>query len=209
MDALKYITKKYNLDVIQEMPIEIPNVGREDLANWFNELNFNYGVEVGVAAGEYSEILLKANPNLKLTGVDAWIPYTGYNDYKKQSTLDKLETQARGLRTIYDNYSVMKALSVAAMNGFSDDSLDFCYIDSNHKEPYISQDIEGWYKKVKKGGILAGHDYTKSKKTNFDVVEAVNKFTKENINIWFVLGEFKHKKGDIRDSSRSWVIIKK
>ena len=40
-----------------------------------------------------------------------------------------------------------------------DESLDFVYIDANHAYDWVVQDIELWYPKVKKGGILWGHDY--------------------------------------------------
>src|SRR6185369_12252247 len=59
------------------MPIEVPTFHRNDLAQLFAELGFNRGVEVGVAEGNYSEVLLKANPNLHLLLVDPWHAYSG------------------------------------------------------------------------------------------------------------------------------------
>ena len=50
MKTLDYVIKKFNLDVGKPSPIEIPNVGRNDLPHWLHELNFKTGVEVGVAA---------------------------------------------------------------------------------------------------------------------------------------------------------------
>jgi len=38
------------------------------------------------------------------------------------------------------------------------DNVDFVYIDGNHKYEYVKQDMEMYYKKVKKGGVLGGHD---------------------------------------------------
>jgi len=204
-----FILDKYSFSLDARMPLEIPNVDRETLAKWFCELGFNYGVEVGVAAGEYSEIIMKANPNLRLTGVDSWAPYKGYRDYQKESTLQLLEEQARERLEPYENYVFMKAFSMEAKELFNDNSLDFVYLDANHHNPFVTQDIEEWYKKVRPGGILAGHDYVKSRNVRVDVVEAVNKFTEKNdIDVWFVLGEFKHKKGELRDSARSWLIVK-
>ena len=46
MNTLKYILKKYGLRLSER--IEIPNVGRDNLASLFSELNFKVGVEVGV-----------------------------------------------------------------------------------------------------------------------------------------------------------------
>lgn len=37
--------------------------------------------------------------------------------------------------------------------------LDFVYIDGNHNYEYVKKDIELYYPKIRKGGIIGGHDY--------------------------------------------------
>lgn len=49
-------------------------------------------------------------------------------------------------------------MGIAAMPSIPDGSLDFVYIDGNHSEEYVRQDIRLWWPKVKIGGMLAGHD---------------------------------------------------
>lgn len=44
---------------------------------------------------------------------------------------------------------------------FKDESLDFVYIDGNHSFQHVVNDLCEWEKKVKVGGIVAGHDYIK------------------------------------------------
>lgn len=39
-------------------------------------------------------------------------------------------------------------------------SLDFVFIDANHAYAPVFYDIKAWLPKVKKGGYLAGHDFT-------------------------------------------------
>src|SRR3989338_5085864 len=143
------------------LPIEIPNVGRDTLANWLQELNFKIGVEVGVADGEYSEILCEANPQMKLYGVDPWIPYKGYRDYTRTSTFSRLYEEANSRLAEKTNYWFIKEFSLDAVKKFADNSLDFVYIDANHQDPYVTQDITAWQGKVWPGGILAGHDYAR------------------------------------------------
>src|SRR3990167_2586408 len=72
MTTLEFILKKYNLNVDRQYMVNIPNMGRNNLAELFAELNFNIGAEIGVWRGEYSEILCKANPNLHLFSIDSW-----------------------------------------------------------------------------------------------------------------------------------------
>lgn len=38
-------------------------------------------------------------------------------------------------------------------------SLDFAYIDAQHHFEAIREDIELWYPKIRRGGILSGHDF--------------------------------------------------
>ena len=42
---------------------------------------------------------------------------------------------------------------------FAPESVDFVYIDANHSYTYVRDDIQTWLPKVKKGGIIGGHDY--------------------------------------------------
>jgi predicted O-methyltransferase YrrM len=56
-------------------------------------------------------------------------------------------------------YKDMKMTSMEAVKNFEDESLDFVFIDGSHEYKDIKDDIIHWLPKVKKGGILAGHDY--------------------------------------------------
>lgn len=216
MNTLDYILNKYALvfDDKTRMPVEIPNVGRANLADWLHELNFQVGVEVGVAAGEYSEILCKANPQMKLYGVDPYLAYRGYRDYQRESTFNRLLGQAEQRLSHRPNFEFIKELSLDALGRFADNSLDFVYIDANHQDPYVKQDITEWHKKVRSGGIIAGHDYGRlMDKDGITVIHnvrgAVRSFTSDNhIRPWFVLGTTRFKREEIRDHPRSWMWVK-
>lgn len=210
MKALDFLAKKYKLDLTAPSPIEIPNVGRDNLASWLRELKFKKGVEVGVAEGEYAEILCKANPQMEISGIDPFAPYKGYRDYTKASTLNQFYKQAVKRLSKYPNYHIIRDLSVKALTKFTDNSVDFVYIDANHEEPYITQDIAGWSKKVKPGGIIAGHDYIRRRSViPWDVKSAVQKYVKQHqIRPWFILGTRAKIPGMIRDKHRSWMWVK-
>lgn len=215
MDTQQYILDKFGLSYDQDSPmlIEIPNVGRNDLAKLLHELDFKTGVEVGVAAGEYSEILAKTNPQMKLYGIDPYVSYKGYRDYQRQSTFAKLYQAAHQRLDGFTNFEFVPEFSQGALRQFDDNSLDFVYIDANHQDPYITEDIIGWVAKVRQGGIIAGHDYTKLKDNTGDVVHnvrgAVNDFTlKHNIKPWFVIDFFHPAKVGVKDSVSSWFWVK-
>jgi hypothetical protein len=66
--------------------------------------------------------------------------------------------------------SVLKSPSLAAAKQFEDASLDFVYLDACHEEASVAADIKAWLPKVKVGGVLCGHDFTREW---FSVVRAV------------------------------------
>lgn len=201
-----------NLNEHRRMPIEIPNIGRDGFAGVLAELGFNVGAEVGVEQGVYSETLLKANPNLILYCVDAWKAYRGYRDHTTDSKLQRFyETTVQRLAPYEGRFNIIRAFSMEAVKAIPDRSLDFVYIDANHDLMNCVQDIHQWSKKVKIGGIIAGHDYADQKKpTNMHVYEAVHAYTRAYaISPWFVLGTKAIVDGVIRDEARSWFWINK
>lgn len=217
--TLKYILDKYgvvtNLDNAK-MPLEIPNVGRDQLAELFAELNFTHGVEIGVEQGAYSEVLCKANPKLHLCGIDPWVGYRGYKEFN--ATMGPNYEAAKKRMAPY-NCTLVREFSAKAAEAFEDDSLDFVYIDGNHNLVNVVNDIDVWLRKVRVGGIIAGHDYSKQrlkddkgrrvKNITHHVVSAVNAFTESyGVHPWFVLGRKEKVPGEIRDKNRSWLIVK-
>jgi hypothetical protein len=40
-----------------------------------------------------------------------------------------------------------------------DDFFDFVYLDGNHSEVMVAQELRAFWPKVKKGGLLCGHDF--------------------------------------------------
>lgn len=57
------------------------------------------------------------------------------------------------------NLSFLRMESVQAVKTFADESVDFVFIDADHDYEHCAEDIRNWSKKLKPGGILAGHDY--------------------------------------------------
>lgn len=55
--------------------------------------------------------------------------------------------------------NVIKGSSHDMAHKYENESLDFCFIDASHEYEDVKKDIELYLPKVKRGGILAGHDY--------------------------------------------------
>ena len=212
MGTLEYILQKYRIpNIAGGMPIEIPDMNREDLAVLFAEFKFNIGAEIGVESGLYSKTLLDANPNLKLFSIDAWRAYRGYRDHTSQQKLDRFYQETQELLSKYgDRSEIWKNSSAEALPYIRDNSLDFVYIDANHAFYNVAHDIHNWLKKVKVGGIISGHDYKKHKPgVNIHVKQVVQAYTDSYfVRPWFVVGAQAKHEGWKRDDSRSWFWIK-
>ncbi|MBI4058106.1 class I SAM-dependent methyltransferase [Candidatus Microgenomates bacterium] len=172
MNTLDFILNKYNLTLDQVSPIYLNFSRWTELPNLFKELGFTIGAEVGVELGAFSKYLIQDNPKLKLYCIDSWKEY-GLNDGKSQRRLDDYYERAKIKLAPY-NCEIIKAFSMDAVKQFTDESLDFVYIDAAHDYDSIKEDIEHWSKKVRKFGIVSGHDYFIFKSGNDGVVKAVN-----------------------------------
>lgn len=54
---------------------------------------------------------------------------------------------------------------------------DYIYLDGDHRYKNISEELEAYWKKVKRGGILSGHDFSSAVP---GVVQAVTEFVIRN-----------------------------
>ena len=89
---------------------------------------------------------------------DYKVPETGRIPSHDQTFLDA-EALFLGRTKDIKNIVKIRKTSVEAAQDFPDASLDAVYIDAEHDEDSVRQDIKTWRKKIKLGGILSGHDY--------------------------------------------------
>lgn len=189
--------------------VEIPGQTRNMFALLLAQLGLRRGAEIGVEAGLYSEVLCQSIPGLELYCVDAWKAYSGYRDHTSQSVMEDLYWKAsRRLRGY--GAEIVREFSMDAVKHFNDNTLDFVYIDGNHEFRHVVDDICEWTKKVRPGGIVAGHDYIRRKGTGYlmHVMPAVHAYCDAyNIKPLFVLGR-KSEDPQFRDRVRSWFFVK-
>ena len=201
-NTLDYIVKKFNIDLTKESPIMLP-IGRfKDIPKLFAELNFKEGAEIGVYRGSYSKSLLKYNPKLHLIGVDLWESYPGFKDFEKNDLKDAYNEALKNVEGY--NCQMIKGWSEEVVKTIPDESLDFVFIDCNHAYEYVVWDIANWSKKVKKGGIIYGHDfddYSNHRRwKEMNVINAVEGWMKSyKIKPWFIT---------TNNSNRCWLYVK-
>ncbi len=130
---------------------------RSELPEYFKSLGFTKGAEIGVYKGEFTEQFCKAG--LFIYAVDSWMEYRIRRDLIPQKRQDFLYGHTQRLLKPYTNCQIIRKSSMDAVKDFEDESLDFVYIDGDHSFKEVVCDIVEWEKKVRKGGIVAGHDY--------------------------------------------------
>jgi hypothetical protein len=131
---------------------------RRDLAVRFAEWGFTRGAEIGVELGKFSETLCQCIPGLRLLAVDAWACQLGYREHVTQQELDHFERETRKRLAKYRAH-VIKGFSTVVAQTVPNGSLDFVYVDAAHDEASVSADLLAWMPKVRKGGIVSGHDW--------------------------------------------------
>jgi hypothetical protein len=55
---------------------------------------------------------------------------------------------------------LLRMRSWDAANHFEDASLDLVFLDADHEIESVRKDIAAWLPKVRRGGVLAGHDFS-------------------------------------------------
>lgn len=118
---------------------------------------FGVGAEIGVLRGDYSVYLYLGAQPKSFYLVDLWeskfphLNYFAWNDY-----IDEVH-QKLGMSP---NVQFRKKRSTEWLSSLPDDYLDWVYLDSDHVYENTKNELELCVKKVKAGGIVAGHDFT-------------------------------------------------
>lgn len=196
-------------------PVEIPDCSRDDLPEFFKEIGFTTGVEVGVSLGENFESYCKAG--LKMYGVDPWSnePDGMYdnrsNITRPLTSMEEVYKHCMNRLKPYSNYTIIRKRSFDAVKDFPKRSLDFVYIDGNHMYGYAAMDIMIWAHRVKRGGIIAVHDYHRvgGSRSTRHVAYATDGYIKScDIENWYVLGSTNPDPDETQDSRLTCMFFK-
>ncbi|MBI2593037.1 class I SAM-dependent methyltransferase [Candidatus Daviesbacteria bacterium] len=195
----------------QGRPFEIPDCSRDDLPQFFVDMGYKVGAEIGVYKGEFSEKFAKAG--LELYSIDPWRIYKDYSNPRGQARLDFQYEHTKRVLAPYPKCKIIRKTSMEAVEDFEDGSLDFVYIDGNHEFRYIAEDLAEWTKKVRKGGIVSGHDYFFNKTGTgaqiWHVAHVLKAYVASfNISNWYLVGRKVPLEGEKRDKWRSWMFLK-
>lgn len=127
---------------------------------------YTRGAEIGCANGATTHRLLQFCRGLTLYAVDRWEKVVGGAEVGDmgQSGCENWDN-VRGeaifdsrVRTFGKRLKKLKGDSVEMAQHVKDESLDFIFIDADHRYSAVMADLAAWIPKVKPGGIISGHD---------------------------------------------------
>jgi hypothetical protein len=108
------------------------------------------GIELGVARGAFSRLLLERSRLKMLHLVDKW------DDHHDISEMGSVKKNLKGKE---HRYIIHHCTFNEAIDRIDDHSVGFIYIDGYAHTGQADVDFSRWIRKLKPGGILAGHDY--------------------------------------------------
>jgi hypothetical protein len=122
-------------------------------------------VEVGCFLGKSAAFMIveiiNSGKKIQFDMIDHWKGSIEHQDMDIIKNKDLYATFITNMApfTEYRNTRSIRMKSVKAAQIYEDESLDFVFIDASHEEKDVKNDIDAWFPKVKKGGILAGDDW--------------------------------------------------
>ena len=99
-----------------------------------------------------------------------------------QEDWDNLYKNCCKLMTWFPVLRVVRLESTEACKLIPDQYFDFVYIDTSHFYEETKEDILAWLPKVRRGGILGGHDYDTPTKKHFGVRRAVDELFPDGVH---------------------------
>lgn len=128
--------------------------------------------EIGVASGDFTAMILEVCKPDVLHLVDFW----GSDRYAPgRARVEQRFQKELGLGQVV----IDLGLSTEVLPRFPDGLFDWIYIDTDHGYPITAAELELARTKVRKGGLIAGHDYITGNwngGVRYGVVEAVHEF---------------------------------
>lgn len=152
--------------------------------SYMEKYNCQAVAEIGIREGKNFNKFIEHNPLLAVA-IDPWTDDGIISRNDKAYKQEKLDEQYNDFNSkmFGKPIKVIRDYSFNVAKQFPNECFDIIYIDADHTYEACLRDIEDWYPKVKKRGVLTGDDYRNHKtKTGvkFGVIKAVQTFIKKN-----------------------------
>lgn len=164
------------------------------LIDLINKNKIETFIELGTAFGGLAERILSNTDVRKIICVDSYQNFQGTTDsfqwggvsYNQNDYENLFEFTKNRLSKYGNRVELLRMSTDEASVYITDNSVDMIFIDALHTKDAVLNDIENYQNKIKKGGIISGHDYNHP---NFPGVT-------EAVDLWSNFNNYKIVEGD-------------
>lgn len=158
---------------------------------------YTRGAEIGCYHGKTTSYLLRHCPNLKLYAVDKWekVEPDPNGETRGCENWDPVEGKKKfdhAVRLFKRRLTILCGDSVEMADKVPDESLDFVFIDADHRYEAVKKDIRAWTPKVKEDGVICGHDFNHPRLPGVKkaVEEMFDEYKEANVDwVWYAKKE--------------------
>lgn len=123
-------------------------------------------VEIGCYKGKSStylaELIMEMDANIHVDFIDPWSHENVWSELDKGRSIEDIYqeflTNLFAVTKRDSRFKVIRNRSQLEAINYSDQSLDFVYVDGDHDPEQMAEDVLLFLPKIKIGGTIAGHD---------------------------------------------------
>lgn len=127
-----------------------------------NAIFVEIGTWKGKSAVYMAESIKQSRKKIKFYTIDTFKDFAGYNEDKDVKAGTVFQLYLKNIESVKDYVETLVGDSKDLYNNFQDETIDFLFLDGDHTYKGVKKDLELWFSKVKKRGIIAGHDYNEA-----------------------------------------------
>lgn len=152
---------------------------RRDLHQLLSPIEEAVTCELGCAEGFFSADILAWGVKHHYL-IDVWESHPekfGDIAHVQEWHNKNLEATKRRVEKYEGKYTILRGFTTAMAQYIPDGSLDFVNVDADHSYEGVRNDIEAYWPKLRRGGVIAFHDY---QNPSYGVKQAVMEHAKRN-----------------------------
>jgi predicted O-methyltransferase YrrM len=145
-------------------------------------------IEIGVYRGRSVCFLAARRPDIEFTLIDPFVddnPFAAVFNHEQMTGDESI----RRIKTLIPNSIILRSTSEAAAFALPDEAYDAVFIDGDHGHESVMKDLVLYTSKIKRGGIVSGHDYSMDCP---GVIRAVNEFYSSARHVNLSMPDYSH-----------------
>ena len=149
-------------------------------------------VEIGSWKGRSASVFCFATEpsDVQLYCVDTWKGSEEHKDLNTSNLLNEFKSNLQKFNFL-SRVNIQQGSSIEISKLHENESCDIIFVDAAHDYENVKADILAWYPKLKKQGIMIGHDYPDELATDFQgLKQAVNEEVKDKKDLFQDFGDF-------------------